>query len=249
VEQNAVRAGLEVLELEDHTYRLPPYIRFTSFTPRKFNLNYVKKEFLWYLKGDRYDLSIREHAKMWANLVDDDGGINSNYGQYVFADQAGIKFVVDELKADKDSRRAVVMILANNHLKVGARDVPCTYSLSFRIRNNKLRMSVRMRSQDAIFGMTNDAPCFSFIQECVFHLVKEHYPELTMGIYTHTADSFHVYDRHYDMLDAIINSTPEEFEYVDCPRIKDADEVRLLMGGVFDNVPEDYAFTKWLLDN
>jgi hypothetical protein len=47
----------------------------------------------------------------------------------------------------------------------------------------------------------------------------------------------------------VSNSTPEEFEYVDCPRIKDADEVRLLMGGVFDNVPEDYAFTKWLLDN
>jgi thymidylate synthase len=247
--KNVAHVGHEVLEIEDYTYRLPAYVRFTSFVARKFNLNYVKKEFLWYLRGDRYDLSIREHAKMWANLVDDDGGINSNYGQYVFADKAGIKFVVDELTADKDSRRATIMILANQHLKVGARDVPCTYSLNFRIRKNKLKMSVRMRSQDAIFGMTNDAPCFSFIQECVFNLVKEQYPELELGTYTHTADSFHVYDRHYDMLNAILNSTPDEFEYVECPRIKNGDEVRFLMAGQFDNVPEDFLFTKWLLDN
>ena len=239
----------EVIEIEDYTYTLPAYVRFTSFEARKFNLNYVKKEFLWYLNGDRFDLSICKHAKMWNNLIAEDGGINSNYGQYVFGDVGGIDHVVNELTCDKDSRRASIMILSNTHLKVGAKDVPCTYSISFRIRNNTLRMSVRMRSQDAVFGMTNDAACFSFIHECVYALMTEVYPDLKMGSYTHTADSFHVYERHYDMLNSMVNSTVDEFEFIDCPQIKNADEVRFLIKGDFSNVPSDFAFTKWVLDN
>jgi thymidylate synthase len=187
---------------------------------------------------------------MWNSLIDDDGGINSNYGQYVFGEVKGIDFVVDELSKDKDSRRATIMILNNKQLKVGAKDVPCTYSLNFRIRNNKLKMSVRMRSQDAVFGMTNDAPCFSFIQECVYNLVKEYYPELEMGDYTHTADSFHVYARHYEMLEKMATAKYEPgFEPVICPRMKNASEVNFLRAGDFTNVPDDFAFTQWLLNN
>lgn len=237
--------------MEDFTYVLPPYARFASFADRKFNLNYIKKEFLWYLKGDRFDLSICQHAKMWNSLIDTDGGINSNYGQYVFGDTNGIKHVFDELSSDTDSRRATIMILNNSHLRVGAKDVPCTYSLNFRIRNNKLNMSVRMRSQDAIFGMTNDAPCFSFIHECVYALLTEVYPSLELGVYVHTADSFHVYERHYDMLNKIISAGEDSFKPVDCPRISGADEVKFLIGGwhYVSNIPESYHFTKWLMNN
>ena len=240
--------GLEIKELEDYTYVLPPRVRFTSFTQRNFNLDYVKKEFLWYLKGDRFDLSIQQHAKMWNNLVDTDGGINSNYGQYIFANNGkGINFVVDELKADKDSRRASIVILSEHHLKTGAKDVPCTYSLNFRIRNNRLKMSVRMRSQDAIFGMGNDAPCFSFIHECVYNLVKDYYQDLEMGDYTHTADSLHVYARHFDMLKSIVDSQIHDYVNIDCPQIKNGDEVRYLMAGKFDSCPTDFAFSRWLI--
>jgi thymidylate synthase len=186
---------------------------------------------------------------MWTTLVDDDGGINSNYGQYIFKKGTGVDFVVSELQADKDSRRASIVILSSHHLKAGSKDVPCTYSLNFRIRNNALKMSVHMRSQDAIFGMTNDVACFSFIHECVFNLLKDYYPWLSYGDYTHTADSFHVYERHFDMIAAMAKAEFSAYVPVHCPTISGADEVRFLIAGAFTDIPESFKFTQWLLDN
>ena len=174
--------GLEVIEIENYTYELPPYARFCNFAARKLNLDYIKREFLWYLKGDKFDLSILKYAKMWEGLVNADGSINSNYGQYIFhrgSDERSLfTYVLEELARDKDSRRASAVILRREHLLSETRDYPCTYSLNFRIRDDKLNMSVHMRSQDAVFGMGNDAPCFSFIHELVCQSLKWKYPDL-----------------------------------------------------------------------
>ena len=51
---------------------------------RGFNLAYAVREFLWYCGGDRFDHSIVERAKIWQKFIQPDGGINSNYGQYMF---------------------------------------------------------------------------------------------------------------------------------------------------------------------
>lgn len=188
---------------------------------------------------------------MWANLVDADNGINSNYGQYVFNTDKGIHYVIAELTKDKDSRRASIMILSNERLSLDSKDTPCTYSMNFRIRDNKLNMSVCMRSQDAIFGLGNDAPCFSFIHEMAFVLLKEVYPELELGKYNHTANSFHVYARHFEMLKSLC-IPGAKFDQVDCPKISCADEARFMMSMHKINydisqIPESYAFTRWLL--
>lgn len=237
--------GLKVLEIENYNYSLPPYTRFCTFNSRNLNIDYIKKEFLWYLAGQKYDTTITEHAKMWKSLVNKDGSINSNYGRYIWGEIKQFDYVINTLKADSDSRRASIIILTPEHLLSDTYDIPCTYALNFRIRENKVNMTVRMRSQDAIFGMGNDAPCFSFIHEMVYLMLKEKYPELTYGTYYHSADSFHVYERHFDMLKEIVNG--EEFtEYSDCPRISSADEVRFLRALDFSNIPENYHFTKWI---
>lgn len=242
--------GEEIIEIEDYSYTLMPYYsRFTSFKDRKFNLDYIKKEFLWYLKGDKFDTSICEHASIWKNLINDDGSINSNYGQYVFSEQNQFDFVVEELKKDKDSRRASIVILNKDHLIVGTKDLPCTYSINFRIRNNALNMSVNMRSQDAAFGMTNDAPCFSFIHEMVYVTLKDEYPDLNMGLYHHSADSFHVYKRHWKMLESIIENQ-NDYELVECPKMSSLEEVKFLRNLHINDsrdIPDGFEFTKWLV--
>lgn len=230
--------GQKVLELENYTYELPPYVRFQNFESRKLKLNYIKEEFLWYLNADPKDQSITEHASLWKSLVNLDNTINSNYGQYVFAtaeDGYGFGITASQLdKAvfalanDKDTRRASVMILNAKHLFMQTNDVPCTYSLNFRIRENKLNMSVHMRSQDGVFGMGNDAPTFSFIQEIVFTILLAKYENLEMGSYHHIADSFHVYERHFELLEKI-GFGKDAYIPVDVPRIKDADEVAFLV--------------------
>ncbi len=233
--------GLKVLEIENYEYELPPYIRFANFASRKLNIGYIKEEFKWYLKGDKYDVSIAEKAKLWKSMITKEGTINSNYGQYIFKQ---FDKIVNVLKEDKDSRRASIVILNQDHVVSDDADLPCTYSMNFRIRDNKLNMTVRMRSQDAIYGLGNDAPSFSFIHEMVFISLKEKYPDLVLGNYHHSVDSFHIYERHFEMLEKILNG--DEFTKIECPKMLNIDEVSFLRKLNFTNIPLNYFFTKWL---
>lgn len=241
--------GQLVLEIENYSYVLPPYIRFFNFISRGLKIDYIKREFLWYLKGDRFDTNICEHASMWKGLINTDGSINSNYGQYMFGEHCQFDNVISTLKKDVDSRRASIVILGSDHLMSDTKDVPCTYALNFRIRPDqdgirRLNMSVRMRSQDAVFGMGNDAPAFSFIHEMVYCSLMTEYPDLKLGNYHHTADSFHIYERHFKLMEKICAG--DTYASVDCPHISGPDEVSFLRQGDFSAVPEEYSFSRWL---
>lgn len=250
--------GQLVVELENYSYTLPPYVRFPSFACRKLNLGYIKTETLWYLRGDKFDTSILSHAKMWQGLVNQDGSINSNYGQYIFTGPKQFDNVIKVLRDDPDSRRASMMILGDEHLLSDTKDVPCTYALNFRIRRNRLNLSVHMRSQDAIYGMGNDAPAFSFMHEMMMNALRRYYPTLELGHYHHIADSFHVYERHFPMLKQITGvdvtgdrntaESQDAFEEIACPRISGPDEVDFLRKLDFSSVPEQFAFTRWLTE-
>jgi len=240
--------GLRTKEIENFSYIFPPYVRFANFEDRKLKLNYIKKEFLWYLKGDKFDVSITQYAKVWKDFINIDGSINSNYGQYIFGENNQFDKVVDCLSKDKDSRRAVIMILQPYHLlNLDMKEVPCTYCLSFRIRNNKLNMSVKMRSQDAWFGFGSDIPCFSFIHEMIYVVLKNKYNDLEYGDYFHSVDSFHVYEKHFDMIKKI-SAGVSNYSFVSCPQISSLNEVVFLRKGDFSNIPFSFKFSEWLVN-
>lgn len=255
--KNSSPRGQLILELENYSYTLPPYVRFQNFESRKMNLPYTKEEFLWYLKGDKFDQSICEKAKIWKDIVNSDGSINSNYGQYIFhGEDNQFDNVVRILKEDRDSRRASISILSKDHLLSDTKDVPCTYSMNFRIREGKLNMTVHMRSQDAIYGMASDAPCFSFIHEMLLNALREFYPDLEYGDYFHFVDSLHVYQRHFAMLDKLLavdkTTKGDVYKLVLCPKISGPKEVTFLRQyTALDpkdrrEIPKEFMFTKWL---
>ena len=223
-----------------------------NFKVRKLNLDYIKKEFLWYLKGDKFDTSICDYASLWQNLVDEDGIINSNYGQYIFGSLNQFENVIKILQKDKDSRRASIIILQPYHLLSEKKDIPCTYAINFRIRNDKLNMTVHMRSQDAIYGLGNDLPTFSFIHEMVFIYLRDtKYDNLQYGDYHHIVDSFHVYKKHYGMVNKIIDG--DTYSHIDCPNINNINEVFCLLNQIHrDNLvislkDHQFLFYDWLL--
>ena len=37
-------------------------------------------------------------------------------------------------------------------------------------------------------------------------LLKPYYPDLELGTYTHTANSYHIYDRHFSLVDEMIEN-------------------------------------------
>ena len=250
--------GTTCLELENYRIDFPQYYRFPNFESRKLNLNYIKQEFMWYLNGNPYDLSILDHAKMWKDFVRDDGTIYSNYGQFLWGvvGRDGNQFLrcFELLKSDMDTRRATITILQPKHLlDSSAKEIPCTKSISFMIRDNKLNMTVQMRSQDSIYGFGSDTPVFSFIHEMMFVLCKDVYPEIKIGTYCHQADSFHIYERHFEMLDKIVQN--DRFHLIECPRMYDKYEVMNLINLKFNavkeaigEIPKKWEFTNWLLN-
>lgn len=253
--------GLECVELVDFSYVLPPRVRFMNFKHRKLRLDYVKQEFVWYMRGDRFDASIAKIAAMWREIINPDGSINSNYGYYIFNRETAPGFmsnldrVAKTLAKDPMSRRAVITILDNGHLCSETKDYPCTAYLNFVVRDKRLEMLVRMRSQDAIFGMGNDAPCFSFVHELLWFQLKQTMPGLELGSYHHVSDSFHIYERHYEMLKLILDDPVGE--KVDCPVVDLPAESLQALCFTLKHHPESLtniqvnekvsAFGRWLL--
>ena len=235
----------ECIEIENYHVEFQPRERFANFTARKLNLQYIKREFLWYLKGDRFDDSITKHAKIWGQIQAQDGSFNSQYGQYIFGKENQFDKIVGILKADKDSRRASIIILKSENVSSETLDEPCTYAINFRIRNGKLNMSVHMRSQDAMYGLGNDIPTFSFIHEMILNALREFYPELEYGTYHHSVDSLHVYEKHFEMLNTIVRG--DTFKEIHISAMCGSQEVKFIRALDFSNVPNEYAFTNWLI--
>jgi thymidylate synthase len=180
----------------------------TNFAHRKMSLAYAKREWLWYLGANPKDDSICEHATAWAKLKQPDGSFYSNYGQYLFGKPEGgssqFEYVIRTLKADPQSRRASMMLLKAEHLFPENTDTVCTYAINFFINQGHLDMTVMMRSNDVIWGFTNDAFCFWQLYLFVYQVLKKTMPKLQFGSYTHMANSMHVYDRHYAMIHQIL---------------------------------------------
>lgn len=175
---------------------------------RQLNLPYAIHEFLWYCRGDRFDDSITKHASMWKKLKQDDGGFNSNYGQYLFKPYmtpvgtmpSQFDFCVGELVKSPSSRRACMTLLNSGHAYPQNTDMVCTYAIQFFIRDDCLEMHVYMRSNDVVFGLTNDAFCFNMIQRMVVAALRQAGINVGVGAYFHNAGTLHVYKRHYVMV-------------------------------------------------
>jgi thymidylate synthase len=218
----------------------------TNFVHRKMNLAYAKREWLWYLGADPKDDSICEHATAWKKLQQEDGTFYSNYGQYLFGEQHlgrpnQFEYIIRTLKDDPQSRRASMMLLKVEHLFPANTDTVCTYAINFFIDQGHLCMTVMMRSNDVIWGFTNDAFCFWQLYLFVYHVLKNSMPLLKYGSYTHMANSMHVYDRHYEMIRSILLDPNYRSVTVPMPSGREALQLVLSRGKEGEG-----EYTKWL---
>ena len=105
------------------------------------------------------------------------------------------QWCVDSLKADKDTRQAVLRFSLPEHFYKGNKDMTCTLEGNFHIREDKLYFSIHMRSNDLMLGLVYDLPWFIGLMDDMIEELKDEYPALTKGHYTHKVDSMHIYDR------------------------------------------------------
>lgn len=105
------------------------------------------------------------------------------------------EWCVESLKADKDTRQAVLRFSLPEHFYKGNKDLTCTLEGNFHIREDKLYFSVHMRSNDMMLGLVYDLPWFISLMDDMIDELKGEYPNLTKGSYTHKVDSMHIYER------------------------------------------------------
>lgn len=240
--------GQQTLEIEDYQFEGDPYNRFANFEERNLSLKYICGEFLWYMSGDRDNEDILKYSKFWDKIRNPESPTwNSNYGYYIF-NEGQFDYAYNQLLGDPDTRQAAIVINRPSVMMSDSKDKICTYSLSFRIRNDKLNMSVNMRSNDFVLGTQIDYFQFTVIQEMMLVLLREKYDNLEIGRYVHKADSFHIYERHFPMMLDILEHNKEgnTFKEVNVPRIENADEVRKIIANDYDI---KYPFTKFVLSN
>lgn len=146
----------------------------------------------------RDDVESTPKFSSFLECVGDDGvTIRSAYDAIVFNrygfDQ--VAQVIDTLKRDPYSRRAVIDFNVPNPERLETKDEICTIALVFELRGGKLDCTGIMRSDDVWLGTPYDVVFFTELQK---HIANE--LRVAYGKYTHFAVSLHAYEEDVDRI-------------------------------------------------
>ena len=185
---------------------------------RSSQFKYIAAELVWYFTGRKDTDFITPYAKFWKQIENEDGSVNSAYGNLIFTEtlQDGrnqYRWALDSLIKDKDSRQAIMHFNKPHHQTEGHKDFVCTLNGIFHIRENKLHFTVDMRSNDLILGTPTDVAFFCLLQMQMLEHLRKYYPTLELGTYTHIAHSLHLYERHFDLVGEMLMKPFEPMSY------------------------------------
>lgn len=113
-----------------------------------------------------------------------------------YADQ--YQFIIDELHRNPSSRRAV-MVIRDKGQDMYSDDIACLQHIQYFIRNGKLHCKVLFRS--------NDAPKATFMNAFALIMLQKRIADelgIPVGTYTHRANSFHCYEKDFDLLSSYV---------------------------------------------
>ena len=110
-----------------------------------------------------------------------------------------IDFIVDELRRNPESRRAVIDI--RDWKTDIQKDSPaCLQHIQYFIRGGRLHCKVLFRS--------NDAPKASFMNAFALIMLQKRFADrlqVQIGSYTHRANSYHVYEKDFPLLSGFVS--------------------------------------------
>lgn len=159
---------------------------------RKMGYKFMFAEAWWILSGRRDVASIEAYGNI-GRFSDDGYQFDGAYGPQIMEQ---MRYVVDTLANDEDSRQAVITIWRPNPRP--SSDIPCTVSLQLIIRDNKINCIATMRSSDLWLGWVYDVFNFSMVSLYVALRINDRAgTDLKLGNLHLTAGSQHLYQKHY----------------------------------------------------
>lgn len=147
-------------------------------------------ELLWYLAKTNSLAFISYYVPQYHEESDDGRSIFGGYGPRLFNMRSNNQVAnIEALLKDKPtSRRAAIQLFDAADLARPHKDIPCTCTLQFMVRRNRLNMIIYMRSNDAFRGLPHDIFSFTMIQELVARALN-----VELGTYKHAVGSLHLY--------------------------------------------------------
>lgn len=155
---------------------------------RKLSYRFMATEPLWMIEGRNDLTTLTSIVPRMAEFSDDGFRLQGAYGP-MFVEQ--VRYVVDTLKADPNTRQAVMTFWRPNPRP--SRDVPCTVSLQFLVRNGTINTVVTMRSSDAWLGWPYDI--FTFTMLTMYVALQLPTVIASLGQLHLNAGSQHLYER------------------------------------------------------
>jgi thymidylate synthase len=195
-----------------------PLRRIPFLKVRTPNIVFNYAEALWYLAG-RDDLDLIGYYAPRLRALSHDGLhlTGTAYGPRLFRSPGSDQpsqwdRVVDLLRRDPDSKRAVMTVIRPDELiEPDNPDVACTLTLQFLLRDSRLHLVATMRGNDAVIGLVCDVFSFTALQE--FTSVQL---GAGLGTYTHQVASMHVNEPDLARMDAIL-AAPEPADQFPTP--------------------------------
>ena len=149
-------------------------------------------ELCWFLAKTNELGFISYYLPMYKKYADGDI-IYGGYGPRLFSwggiDQ--VAQIISTLREKPNTRQAVIQLFDAADIVERHKDVPCTCTMQFLIRDKKLHMITYMRSNDAMWGLPHDIFCFTMLQEIIARSLS-----VELGYYKHAVGSIHVYDEN-----------------------------------------------------
>jgi len=212
---------------------------FPLVTTKKVHWKSVVHELIWFLRGDTNIAYLKEHGvSIWDEWADAEGNLGPVYGRQWRAwptadggtvDQ--IRWVVDEIRRNPDSRRLIVSAWNVGELPKMAL-MPCHTLFQFYVADGKLSCQLYQRSGDIFLGVPFNIASYALLTHMVAHVCG-----LGVGDFVHTLGDAHLYSNHLEQARLQLGREPKPL-----PRVVLNPEVRALEDFRFEDIAlEGYA--------
>jgi thymidylate synthase len=197
---------------------------FPLVTTKKLHLRSIVHELLWFLKGETNTAYLKENkVSIWDEWADADGELGPVYGKQwrrwagpegVEIDQ--IKWVIDEIKRNPDSRRLIVSAWNVADLPRMAL-MPCHTMFQFYVADGKLSCQLYQRSGDIFLGVPFNIASYALLTHMVAQVCG-----LGVGDFVHTLGDAHLYSNHFEQAREQLSREPRALpQLVLNPEVRD----------------------------
>ena len=183
---------------------------FPLVTTKKLHLRSIIHELLWFLKGETNVAYLKEHGvSIWDEWADAGGELGPVYGKQWrrWGDGRGgeidqIRWVIDEIRRNPDSRRLVVSAWNVADLQDMALQ-PCHALFQFYVVDGRLSCQLYQRSGDIFLGVPFNIASYALLTHMVAQVTG-----LGVGDFVHTLGDAHLYSNHYEQAREQLARTP-----------------------------------------